>query len=110
MVRRIDKKGRLTGPVESTRPISAEKVGATKQVGAAKEGGRAKRARRPTRPMTAAEREHLFKLIHEEADKMFGPNGLPESQRHTVESAVKMAIDASIVEDEQEDEANEEDA
>ena len=104
MVKKIDGKGgRLTGPVESTRPVSTEKVGTTKGVGATKEGSRAKRARRPTRPMTAAEREHLFNLIHEEADKMFGPNGLPESQRHTVESAVKMAIDASIVEEEDEE-------
>ena len=33
---------------------------------------------------------------------MFGPNGLPESQRNTVETAVKMAIDASIVDEDEE--------
>ena len=95
------------GPVQptgqSTQTGEAAKVSGVGQVGATTEQARVGRVRRPTRPMTAAEREHLFKLIHEEADKMFGANGLPESQRNTLENAVRMTVDASIVEEEDEE-------
>ena len=87
-------------PVQSPKPVEATKVGSISQVSAASQQARVGKVRRPTRPMTAAEREHLFKLIHEEADKMFGANGLPESQRNTLEGAVRMTVDATIVEDE----------
>ena len=52
--------------------------------------------------MTPQEREHLFSLINEEADKLFGPDGLPESQRETVEGAVRMAVDAAIIDEDEE--------
>ena len=57
--------------------------------------------RRTTRLMSAAEREKLFQMINEEAEKLFGENGLPKEQREIVENAVKMAIDASILDDEE---------
>lgn len=90
-----------TRPVESKQATEAAKVGGAQQVKGTVRQGEASRVRRPTRPMTAAEREHLFRLIHEEADKMFGPNGLPESQRDTLEGAVRMTVDAAVVEDEE---------
>jgi len=89
-----------TDPVSRSTPVSPAKVGTVGQVAPTTEQQRTARVRRPTRPMTAAEREHLFKLIHEEADKMFGPNGLPESQRRTLEGAVKITVDASMVDEE----------
>ena len=91
------------GPVQPTQASEASKVGGVGQVGATTEQARVGRVRRPTRPMTAAERDHLFNLIHEEADKMFGANGLPESQRNTLENAVRMTVDASIVEEGEEE-------
>ncbi len=89
-------------PVESgsaVRPTEAPDVGAVGSIG---QRAPASRVRRPTRPMTSAEREHLFRLIHEEADRMFGPNGLPESQRRTLEGAVRITVDASITDEEEE--------
>ncbi|MCB0345635.1 MAG: hypothetical protein KDD66_10995 [Bdellovibrionales bacterium] len=88
-----------TGKVESTKAVQTGKVSDVSDVRGAEKQAKSSRVRRPTRPMTAEEREHLFKLIHEEADKMFGANGLPQSQRATVENAVKQTVDASIVED-----------
>ena len=57
------------------------------------------RVRRPTRPMNAAERQHLLQLINEEADKMFGDKGLPESKKETLKSAVRMAIEGGSIDE-----------
>lgn len=94
---------RGTSAVESSKSVKTSKVGSSSQVEKTEKKVAAGRARRPTRPMTSAEREHLFSLIQEEADKMFGPEGLPQSQRATVETAVKMAIDSSLIEEGEED-------
>ncbi|MCB0358046.1 MAG: hypothetical protein KDD44_00365 [Bdellovibrionales bacterium] len=94
--------GGPTEKIERSRPVGTAKVGDVSGVEAPQKQSSAARVRRPTRPMTAAERERLFQLIHEEAGKMFGPNGLPESQRTTVEDAVRKTVDASIVSDEEE--------
>jgi hypothetical protein len=91
-----------SAPIQPAKIEGTHKVQTVQQVEstAAKTG--VARARRPTRPMTAEEREHLFKLLNEEADKLFGKDGLPESKRAEVEGAVKMALDASVVEIEDE--------
>jgi len=106
MVKKISGTKGLTAPatpgaaaVQSPKPVEATKVASISQVTAASQQARVGKVRRPTRPMTAAEREHLFRLIHEEADKMFGANGLPESQRNTLEGAVRMTVDATLLED-----------
>jgi hypothetical protein len=62
--------------------------------------------RRPTRTMTMQEREQLFRILNEEAEKMFGgPNGLAPEQRKVVEGAVKMAL-ASGLETEEDEKSN----
>lgn len=87
--------------VEGTKAVeSGKEVQDVGSVQAPAEQAKASRARKATRPMTSAERDHLFQLIQEEASKMFGPNGLPESQRATVEDAVRKTIDASIIDEE----------
>ena len=58
------------------------------------------RARKATRMMSLDEREELFKMVSEEAEKLFPPGTLPKHKREVIEGAVKMAIDASIAEDE----------
>ena len=88
--------------VEGSTAVGAAKIGSVNEVAARDKLVQAGRARRPTRPMTAAERDHLFRLIHEEADKMFGEDGIPPAKRETVEGAVRMAIDGAIVDEEQE--------
>ena len=100
MVKKVGRGKGGTTPIDPTKAVETQKVSQTQNVSATEKQQKAKKVRRPTRPMTPEEREHLFKLIHEEAEKLFGPNGLPQSQRDTVETAVKMAIEASIVEEE----------
>lgn len=91
-------------PIQPTKIEGSQKVGTVGQVASTTAKTGVARARRPTRPMTAEEREHLFKLLNEEADKIFGADGLPESKRAQVEGAVKMALDASVVEIDEESE------
>ncbi len=69
--------------------------GATRTVGAG-------RTRQVTRPMTAEERNHLFSLINEEADKLFGQNGLPASRRRAVTESVRIAIEGGAIEEDEE--------
>lgn len=66
-------------------------------VGASSKIGR----RRTTKILSAADREHLFKMINEEAEKLFGASGMSSSERNVLADAVKMSIDAGIVEDEE---------
>ena len=54
--------------------------------------------RRATAVMSAAEREKLFAMINEEADRLF--QNMPEEKKKLVSEAVKMAVDASIPEEE----------
>lgn len=101
MVKKVDstRSPSLTGskPVEPGKAVGPAKVG---QVAPAQAQTPARAVRRPTRPMTAAEREHLFSLVKEEAERLFGEDGLPKEKRETVETAVKMALDAAIPEEE----------
>ena len=94
-------------PIQPARIEGTQKVSTVQQVDPAVGKASVARARRPTRPMTAEEREHLFKLLNEEADKIFGKDGIPESKRAKVEGAVKMALDASVIEIEEDSEAEE---
>lgn len=63
--------------------------------------------RRPTRTMTTAEREKLFSIISEEADKMFGKDKVDPKKREIIESAVKMAVDAGLLDEGDEDDNSE---
>lgn len=87
--------------VDPTKSIESTKVSDASQVGATEKQSGTRQVRKTTRPISAEEREHLLKLIREESDRIFGPNGLPESERDTVEGAVTMAIDASVIEEEE---------
>ncbi len=104
MVKKIEgqRPGQLPpSAIEGNKPIGAAQVGTISDVKPAEKQIQAARARRPTRPMTAAERDHLFQLVREEADKMFGQDGLPHSKRSTVEGAVRMAIDSAIIKEDE---------
>lgn len=85
--------------VEQTGEISrVDPVKPTDAVGGVKGAG-AVGKRRPTRKITAAEREQLLRMIDEEADKLCESGVLPNAKREVVKSAVKMAVDASIVDE-----------
>jgi hypothetical protein len=101
------KVGSVKGTGSTTNVQGTESVGsvgevkATSGVGAVKGAG-AVGKRRPTRIMSPAERENLFRLINEEADKLFAGSGMSEEKKQVLKSAVKMAVDAGIVDEEDE--------
>jgi hypothetical protein len=96
------------GGVDSTRQTgSVKETGTVSQVGSVKAttgvggvgGVGAVGKRRPTRTMTLQEREELFRMIDEEAEKMLKNGLLPPEKRAAVQSAVKMAVDAGIADE-----------
>lgn len=91
-----------TAPIQSTKTVESAKVGSVEQVkettGRASVGG----VRRSTRIMSAKEQQQLFQMIDEEAEKMFG-SGMTESRKRKVTGAVKMAIEASIIKEDEEE-------
>ncbi len=92
-----------TTGVEGTDLVSGVgNVKATTAVGGIGRAG-AVGSSRLTRTMSLAEREQLFKMINEEADKLAQEGLLPKAKRQAVESAVKMAIDAGLLPSEDED-------
>ena len=107
MVKKIDSTSRppvgQSAPVEAGKAVATAKVGSVGQVAPTQAQAPASGIRRPTRAMSAAEREHLLRLLHEEADKMFGDSGLPQEKREKVEKAVQMAIDSSILDTDKEE-------
>lgn len=100
-----DKKiGSVQSTNEAARVKGAETVGNVEKVkGATAIGGIGSVGgisnRKPTKVMTLAEREQLFQMINEEADKLF--KDMPEDKRKIVSEAVKMAVDSGLVEEEE---------
>ena len=103
-------KSSVVKPTDMTKEVAgAESVSEVGQVGGVKATaavGGAKGAgpvhkRRSTRQMTAEEREHLLQMVQEEADKMFGSSGMSAQRKKTVAEAVKMAIDAGLIEEDE---------
>lgn len=48
--------------------------------------------------MSFEQRERLMTIVTQEAEKLAAQGAIPKSQRDVVEAAVKMAIDASLIE------------
>lgn len=101
--------GGIKGPKGTTSVESTDAVGnvggvkATSSVGAIGRAGSIGQ-RRGTRTMTLQEREELFKMINEEADKMFKQSGMPPEKQRLVADAVKMAVDSGLIDDEDDEE------
>lgn len=105
MTKKIDEKKKIGGvdATERAREVAqteaikgVQGVRPTSQVGGV--GGVTRMGKRgPTRIMSAAEREQLFKMIEEEADKMFGPS----DKAKEVKQAVKMAVDTGLVDEDE---------
>ena len=81
------------GEVQGVKPTSG--VGGVGRAGAVGK-------RRATRVMSLQEREALMNMITEEAEKLFSEGALPQSKKALVTSAVKMAVDAGLLQDEDE--------
>ena len=96
-----DKKLRGVKPTSGTErvddPQAISSVGGVKPAGRVGEasGVGALNRRRLTREMTAEEREKLFKMINEEANKIL--SGVSAKKKEIVADAVKMAIDGGLL-------------
>jgi len=104
------KKGKIGGIKSTGGAKNIEKAGRVSDVGEVEKAsavGGVKGARsvqrKATGVMTKAERDSLFQMIDEEADKLFGEDGLPKKQQEVVQKAVKMAVDASIIDEDEKD-------
>ena len=97
------RKPQETAPVQPTKTVSSTKVGEVGQVGGATAKGAAGKAGGPSGRISAEQREQLFQMIDEEADKLFGKGGLPEEKKSSIKGAVRMVIDAGIVDEEEEE-------
>lgn len=80
------------GKVDSVDEVAAvAKVGGVNKTGGV--GGA-----RITREMTTKEREQLFRIVDEEADKLFtGSTTLGAKRKKLVQDAVKLAIDSGLL-------------
>ena len=109
MVKKISGTGptRPTGSasgVKGNEAVEGKKVDSVGKVGdvAARTG--VERLRPQTRPMTAAERDHLMSLVDEEAEKMFGDGKLPEKRRRTLTQSVKLTLAGGLISIEEDEE------
>lgn len=91
-----------TAPVQPTKTVSSDKVGGVKGVKSAEKKGAAAGVRGPAGRITPEQRDQLYQLIEEEADRLFGKDGLPDNRKETIKGAVRMVIDGSIIEEEEE--------
>ncbi len=102
------KQASLTQGVQRTDAVNeAESVKGIKSVTATSGVGSVKGAggigkNRPTRIMTLEEREALLKTINEEADRLFDSGVLPKGKKEIITKAVKMAVDAGLLANEDE--------
>ena len=60
------------------------------------------RRRSATRTMSQAEREALFRMINEEADKIFSGTGISPEKKEALTQAVKIAVDIGADEEDKE--------
>ena len=104
MVRKVsgDRPSQGTSSVQATRTVESAKVGGVEQVKAAERQSGLGAIRRSTRQLSPEQQRELLAMIDEEAEKMFTEQGLPEGKKETVKGAVRMAIEASMIENDEE--------
>lgn len=99
MVKKIQGGRRTSGPtaIQSTKTVESAKVGRVDQVKAKDAATSAASPGSVGRKITPEMKEQLLQLIDEEADKMFGSDEAPASKKATLKGAVKMAIEAGLL-------------
>ncbi len=84
--------------VEKTQNVSeVDAVRATSGIGGLQGTSGIGQKRKATRIMSAEEREQLLKMIDEEAEKLFKSGMVPNAKKELISTAVRMAVDSSIV-------------
>lgn len=95
---------RISGVTSTERTKSVDQADAVGGVDAVKPAGSVGRVERTgavrrrgvTRVMSSAEREELFRIVNEEAEKLFSESEMSQEKKKAVASAVKMAIDLGM--------------
>ena len=101
-------KAKSANQIEKTEQVDT--VGGVKKAGkvSAVKGAGATSGAAGGQLLTPADREPLFKMIEEEAEKLFGKDSsIPQEQKDAIAKAVKMAVDAAIIDEEGGDEDEE---
>jgi hypothetical protein len=98
MVKKIGGNGPKVPPsVEGTKSVDSVKVGTVQKVTGPEKQRGARGTKAIGHPITSAEKQEIFRLIEEEAERMFQEGEIPKKRKDTVQAAVRMAIDASVI-------------
>ena len=90
---------RVTTSIEQLSNVSeVEKTQKTSAVSAVRGVGGASKTV-STKSIDFADREVIHRMIHEEADKLFGKGRMTSAKREVIETAVKMAVDAASLQE-----------
>lgn len=99
MVKKIDKPtNKKPSEINSSQSIKTAEVASAADVKQTKESSNQTKVRSKNVSLTEAERQLLFKIVNEEAEKMLSQQS--GRQKKIAAEAVKMAIDSGIVEPE----------
>jgi len=98
MVKKVNgPKGKKVG---STKSVATEKIDSVKSVKKATAASRSSAIGGKSTALSQETREKIHELVREEADKLFKEGKIAPGKRQQVEEAVKMAIDAGILDEE----------
>ena len=87
---------KTTDAITKSLAIQTTKISASAKVSATtNQQGIHRTGNKINKRITQADKEHLFQLITEEADKMVDENIIPKKKKDTISKAVKMVIEAS---------------
>lgn len=96
----VKKIGGPKGPkVHSSTAVSTTKVDSVKSVSKTSGVSGATAIGSAGGKISPAQREAIFGIVHEEADKLFKSGAIAPEKRKLVEDAVKMAIESGILEE-----------
>lgn len=100
MVKKIDSKRPVgvgsSQPVDAGKAVGAGKIGGVSQVDSVTRSSATDGTARVGRKLSRADRAQLMAVIEEESEKLFNEGQIPARKRKAIEGAVKMAIDASL--------------
>lgn len=89
-----------SAPIQSAKTVTGAKVGSVGEVtGTGAQQGIAGTQGRAGR-ITPEQRQQIYQLIEEEAEKLFAGDAIPETKKESIKGAVRMVIEGGIIEEE----------
>lgn len=93
----IDSSKKTQEVQKAANVAQVQSVKATSGVSSVRGAGGIDQRRKATRVMSAQEREQLLRMVDDEAEKLFKSGVIPNANKEMITKAVKMAVDSSIV-------------